>query len=218
LILSIREVRKDTDRKRLWSFSRRIPMSKETIKQAALELFQRYSYVKTSVSDIAAASGIGKGTVYLSFKTKEEILFSLLDDTLERVRADLDPLFQDPGVDLFEKLDVFSKTVLDLHFQIRDLMFGSFENVEGRELQDVYLKFAAYIDRVAEFWLHVVALHGWAGSPERLAAIREFLLFLSGRFVIYILSHDWNNRDAIYRLMPVWARQIFRTLVLQEHP
>jgi AcrR family transcriptional regulator len=193
-------------------------MTREKIKQVSLELFRRYSYVKTSVSDIAAAAGIGKGTIYLSFKTKEEILFSLLDDDINAIKAQTDPTFLDPAVSLDAKLDLFSREVLDLHFQIRDLMFGSFENVEGRELQDVYLKFAAYIDRVSEFLVRVVALHGYSETSERQAAIREFLLFLSGRFVIYILSHDWNNREEIYRLMPVWARQIFQTLVLQECP
>ena len=191
-------------------------MSREKIKQAALELFQRYSYVKTSVADIAASAGIGKGTVYLSFKTKEEILFSLLDDDIQALRLRADPVLLDPSVAIEDKLDLFSRNILDLHFLIRDLMFGSFENVEGRELQDVYRKFAAYIDRVCEILVQAVSLHGHPASPERFVAIREFLLFLSGRILIYILSHDWNNRDEIYRLMPVWARQIFRTLVLQE--
>ena len=193
-------------------------MSREKIKQAALELFRHYSYVKTSVSDIAVAAGIGKGTIYLSFKTKEDILFSLLDDDIAALKSQTDPIYLDPSVTLEAKIDLLSKSILDQHFQIRDLMFGSFENVEGRELQDVYLKFAVYIDRVSEFLLQVVGLHGYPANPGRLTAIREFILFLSGRILIYILSHDWNNREEIYRLMPVWAHQIFQTLVLQEHP
>lgn len=191
-------------------------MSRESIKQAALELFHRYSYVKTSVSDIAAAAGIGKGTIYLSFKTKEEILFSILDDAIVARRTQSEALLKDPATPLLSKLDSICQTVLDIHFQIRDLMFGSLENVQGRELQDVYLKFAVYIDQVADFLVQIVELHGYEGSPERQAAIREFLCFLSGRFIVYILTHDWNNREEIYALMPTWGRQIFQTLVLQE--
>jgi len=193
-------------------------LSRDKIKQAALELFQRYSYVKTSVSDIAAAAGIGKGTIYLSFKTKEDILFSLLDDDIAAVKVQTDPVYFDPAIALDDKIELFSKNILKLHFQIRDLMFGSFENVEGRELQDVYLKFAAYIDKVCELLLKVVGLHGFPPTPGRREGIREFQLFLSGRFVIYILSHDWNNREEIQQLMPVWAHRIFSTLVLQESP
>ncbi|MGE4526522.1 MAG: TetR/AcrR family transcriptional regulator, partial [Sphaerochaeta sp.] len=40
-------------------------MSREDIKSAALKLFKRYSYVKTTVADIASVAGIGKGSVYL---------------------------------------------------------------------------------------------------------------------------------------------------------
>lgn len=191
-------------------------MSRDNIKKAALELFRRYSYVKTSVSDIAAAAGIGKGTVYLSFKTKEEILFALLDDDINAIKVQSDPIYLDPRVTLEAKLDLFSREILDLHFQIRDMMFGSFENVQGRELQDVYLKFANYLDRVATFLVQVLTLHGYPADEESVAVVREFLLFLSGRIIIYILSHDWNNREEIYQLMPGWAKQIFYTLVSRE--
>lgn len=191
-------------------------MSRETIKQAALELFRRYSYVKTSVSDIAAASGIGKGTVYLSFRTKEEILFALLDDEIAAIKVKTDPAFLDPKVSLETKLDLFSVSILEQHFFIRDLMFGSFENVHGRELQDVYLKFAYYIDRVADYLVHMVSLHGYPTTDLRKANTREFVLYLSGRIIVYILSHDWNNREEVFELIPVWARQIFPPLVLQE--
>jgi AcrR family transcriptional regulator len=191
-------------------------VSRETIKQAALELFRRYSYVKTSVSDIAAAAGIGKGTVYLSFKTKEDILFALLDDEINSLNLRDDPAFLDPSVDLDIKLGRFSVSILDLLFQIRDLMFGSLENLRGRELQDVYLKLAQYIDRVTDFLSHILELHGYQPVKERAAAIREFVLFLAGRFIVYILSHDWNYREELYLLVPVWARLIFRPLVLPE--
>ena len=140
-------------------------MSREKIKQAALDLFRRYSYVKTSVADIAAGAGIGKGTVYLSFKTKEEILFSILDEDMHALRERTDPTFLDPAVSLDAKLDLFASNIVYLHFQIRDLMFGSFENVEGRGLQDVYLKFSVYIDRVCDLLLHVVSLHGYPPGP-----------------------------------------------------
>ncbi len=191
-------------------------MSKDAIKKAALELFHRYSYVKTSVSDIAAKSGIGKGSVYLAFKSKEEILFSLIDDDFLAMKSEFQPWFRDLNVTLEAKIDRFTRITVDQHFQIRDLMFGSFENVEGRELQDVYNKFAAYIAQGSEMVVQVAALHGWPATPERLAAAREFLLTLSGRVLIHILSHDWNSRDEIHQLMPVWAKPVFRAFVLKE--
>ncbi len=191
-------------------------MSRESIKQVSLELFRRYSYVKTSVSDIAAAAGIGKGTVYLSFKTKEDILFSLLDDEIDNLKLDEDPAYSDPAIDLQVKVSRFSKSLLDLHFQIRDLMFGSLENLRGRELQDVYQKITQYLDRVVAFLGRILAIHGYPVTEPTSQALREFALFLSGRFIIYIFSHDWSNRTELYELMPEWSRQLFRPLVLER--
>lgn len=46
---------------------------KKEIAQAALDLFGKRGFFATSVEQIADAVGIGKGTVYEYFKTKEEI-------------------------------------------------------------------------------------------------------------------------------------------------
>jgi len=191
-------------------------VSQEAIKITALELFRRYSYVKTTVADIASAAGIGKGSIYLSFKSKDEILFSIIDDMVQAMRIKNESWFFDPLVDLNTKIERFSSITLDQLFQIRDLMFGSFENVEGRALQDIYNKFSTIINQASEFLVQVVALHGWSSTSARLASIREFIFSLLGRFVIHILGHDWNNREEIYALMPVWAIPVFHSLILKE--
>lgn len=50
----------------------------EQILAAADELFARYGYERTSIDDIAKHLGIGKGSIYLDFKTKQEILIAIL--------------------------------------------------------------------------------------------------------------------------------------------
>src|ERR1700757_4931267 len=50
----------------------------EQIIAAADELFARYGYERTSIDDIAKHLGIGKGSVYLEFKTKQDILIKIL--------------------------------------------------------------------------------------------------------------------------------------------
>ena len=44
------------------------------ILRAATDLFVRLGYRKTSVDDVARAAGVGKGTVYLYFETKADLL------------------------------------------------------------------------------------------------------------------------------------------------
>lgn len=43
------------------------------ILEVAATLFERYGYKKTTIEDIAQEAGIGKGSVYLRFSSKEEI-------------------------------------------------------------------------------------------------------------------------------------------------
>ena len=57
---------------------------RERILDAAERLLGRFGYRKMTVEDIAVEAGIGKGTVYLSFPSKEEVLLSTVDRIVER--------------------------------------------------------------------------------------------------------------------------------------
>jgi AcrR family transcriptional regulator len=61
----------------------------QNIVEAADELFARYGYERTSMDDIARHLGIGKGSIYLEFRTKEEILFRILSRHAEALQNDL---------------------------------------------------------------------------------------------------------------------------------
>ncbi|HEV7701404.1 MAG TPA: TetR/AcrR family transcriptional regulator C-terminal domain-containing protein [Pyrinomonadaceae bacterium] len=52
---------------------------REAILGAATKVFARNGYFNSKVADIAAAAGIADGTVYLYFKSKDEILHSIFD-------------------------------------------------------------------------------------------------------------------------------------------
>jgi AcrR family transcriptional regulator len=60
---------------------------RDRILDAAERLLGRFGYRKMTVDDIAADAGIGKGTVYLSFPSKEEVVLSTVDRIVERVWA-----------------------------------------------------------------------------------------------------------------------------------
>ncbi len=60
----------------------------ENIILAADELFARYGYERTSIEDIARHLGIGKGSVYLDFRTKDEILFSILERYAQTMQSE----------------------------------------------------------------------------------------------------------------------------------
>ena len=62
--------------------------NREAILDAAMRLFAQYGYKRTSIDDIARAAEIAKGTVYLSFTSKEEVFRALCVQLIERVEAE----------------------------------------------------------------------------------------------------------------------------------
>ncbi|GCE19515.1 TetR/AcrR family transcriptional regulator [Dictyobacter kobayashii] len=48
------------------------------ILEAASELLQRWGYKKTTIDDIARQAGVAKGTIYLHWKTKEDLFMALI--------------------------------------------------------------------------------------------------------------------------------------------
>ena len=61
---------------------------REAIMRAATKVFARSGYFNSKVADVAREAGVADGTVYLYFKSKEEILRSIFErNTSEAVRA-----------------------------------------------------------------------------------------------------------------------------------
>jgi AcrR family transcriptional regulator len=59
---------------------------REVILDAMERLLARYGYKKTTVDDLAREAGIGKGSVYLYFPSKEEVALGSIDRVVERVK------------------------------------------------------------------------------------------------------------------------------------
>ncbi|MFN0151825.1 MAG: TetR/AcrR family transcriptional regulator [bacterium] len=70
--------------------------ARDRILDAADRLLVRYGYRKMTVEDIAVEAGIGKGTVYLSFPSKEEVALSCIDRMVEGLLSRLREIAEEP--------------------------------------------------------------------------------------------------------------------------
>ncbi len=61
---------------------------REAILRAAIKVFAQKGFFNSKVADIAGEAGIADGTVYLYFKSKDEILHSIFDQAMARFIAE----------------------------------------------------------------------------------------------------------------------------------
>lgn len=66
---------------------------KEKIVQAAITTFSKYGYDKTRMDDIAKSANLGKGTLYLYFKSKEELFYDISENSIKELKEQLSKLF-----------------------------------------------------------------------------------------------------------------------------
>jgi AcrR family transcriptional regulator len=85
---------------------------REAILDATDDFLARYGYKKMTIESLAQQVGIGKGSVYLHFTSKEEIALSHIDRIIERLARELE-IIVEKKISPEEKLrQMLSKRVL----------------------------------------------------------------------------------------------------------
>jgi len=68
---------------------------KQQILEAAMKCFAQKGFKETSIQDIVDEVGIAKGSVYIYFKSKEDLLISALRHAFERMAQEMDAVSED---------------------------------------------------------------------------------------------------------------------------
>lgn len=61
---------------------------REAILRAATQVFARHGFFQSQVADVARAAGVAAGTVYLYFRSKDDLLVSLFERTMREALAE----------------------------------------------------------------------------------------------------------------------------------
>lgn len=80
---------------------------RDAILDAADRLIGLYGYRKTTVDDIAQEAGVGKGTIYIYFESKEDVALSWIDRVNCRLR---------------ERLNRIAESDVSVHEQLREML------------------------------------------------------------------------------------------------
>jgi AcrR family transcriptional regulator len=101
------------------------------ILDCARELFARYGFKKTSIDQIAECAAVGKGTVYLVCRSKDDLFFQVVHSELREWVAQVSRLI-DPRVEAPELLGTCSLQSFQYLIEkplVRELLLGNYDEV-----------------------------------------------------------------------------------------
>ena len=130
---------------------------RDGILDAARAVFSREGYAASSVDDVAAEAGIGKGTIYLYFKSKEELYLAALARDIRvfsvKARKDMESV-----AGFREKIEAFLRVRLDYCRAHEDFLriylseYGSMcvKTPIGKELRRIQRTNMRYVSSVVQ--------------------------------------------------------------------
>jgi AcrR family transcriptional regulator len=89
------------------------------ILRAATDVFSTREYHAVPVEDVAVAAGVGKGTLYLYFPTKEQLFYATILEAMDVLRAELRDAVRDRRGE--DALRAFVGRMLDFFWRRRQL-------------------------------------------------------------------------------------------------
>jgi TetR/AcrR family transcriptional repressor of uid operon len=66
---------------------------RERIVQSAIDCFSKYGFDRSRMDDIAHTADLSKGTVYLYFKSKEDLFYAICENNLKALKEQLSQIF-----------------------------------------------------------------------------------------------------------------------------
>ena len=109
--------------------------TRENLLKAALALYEKKGYHKTTVDDIAAEAGVSTGIAYRYFRNKKDMLLSVISYGAENIGsiAEIDNMnIPDSITDIGQYLEAILKSFEEFHIKYRDIH----EELEGLQHTD----------------------------------------------------------------------------------
>lgn len=189
---------------------------KESILDATDRLLARFGYRKMTVEDIAAEAGIGKGTIYLHFSSKEEVVLSHVDRIVDRLKQ--------------QHLAVIARSKHTALERIRQMLLARvlfrFDSIQHytQSLNDLLAALrpgllarrARYFEEEAHIFADVLAEGRASGEFEienEMAAARALLEATNGLLPYSLSTNELGEREEVERRTAAIADLLLRGLL-----
>ncbi len=165
----------------------------DRILDAAAELILRWGYKKTTIDDIAKQARVAKGTIYLHWKTREDLFMALLiredfkyaEDLKQRIAGEPEGLIL-RGFVKHATLALMNNALIKALFLNDTEMLGE---VASREYRS-----ATYPQRIENYknFLTFMRSHGLVSSD---IGIREQTYVFSAVWIGFLLAEQWMPEE-----------------------
>ncbi|WP_127587783.1 TetR/AcrR family transcriptional regulator [Paenibacillus koleovorans] len=153
---------------------------KRQIIEAAMKCFAEKGYRGTSIQDIADTMGIGKGSLYFYFRSKEDLLVSICKHHFETMFLEFRALMQDPQIAPRDKL--IRQVVLNYAYFVQH---GDFFKMLLEERFEVNEELHQFLFSMKTYSLIenrkcIAAMYGQEAEPHTFDAATMFTSMVSG--------------------------------------
>jgi len=187
---------------------------------AARRLLEQRGLEAMTMEEIAAAAGVAKGTLYLYFQSKDDLIQALLTLVGENILKDMEAALQAPGMPA-EKLARVVSILLEylnrerLLFPIyaRELLRGKMESREGfwRNYQDLEERFVTLVTSL--FAEGIAAGQFIAANPRLLTFLIRGLVRATGYY-----QRAEGQEAAAQEALPVILTLLSSGLIREQPP
>ena len=129
--------------------------TREAILDATDRLLARYGYRKMTIEDLAREVGIGKGSIYLHFSSKEEVVLTHVDRIVERLKMRLWEIARGRGSAASRLSEMLLARVL-FRFDSVQHYTQSLDDLLAALRQNLLARRARYFDEEAQIFAEVL--------------------------------------------------------------
>ncbi|UCD05442.1 MAG: TetR/AcrR family transcriptional regulator [candidate division WOR-3 bacterium] len=185
---------------------RKDSITRDKIIKNALQMFAQKGFFKTTVDDIAGATGVAKGTVYLYFKDKQDLYIATMDEHFNSALALLAETENMPGTPS-EKMHRITNEFINYIMHLRtNYMPFTFENLNltGKTLKKINTtvqpKVSAMIEIISRIIQDGIDKQEFREVDPRLAAFHFLSTIRAIFFSSYYLTNNAINTENILEL------------------
>jgi AcrR family transcriptional regulator len=170
---------------------------REKIIKAAIDAFSKYGFDRTRMDDVAKTADLSKGTIYLHFKSKEDLFYAICENNLAEAKQQISTMFARKE-DLVSEIERFYDVFRNKKTANERVFFETIaESARNAELRKALYKQRMNIFETAIGWVNLQIERGFFRKNIDANAIAVGLVSLYDGLTVNKLlgvSEDYNKK------------------------